>query len=139
MKHLILSAIELNLRLREINPETEKCFEMVRFAREMKTIHINVGRKSLKSSTIALLSRPSDLIIVHDQNAKHNFIHNSPCCCSTIKCIDEVVSSADTLRGRIVKKYDYVWIDEPELCEDHKDTNILYKVLSANLFIKLGA
>ena len=132
MIELIQNAVKLNYQNR---PDTN-IMSPERYARDFKTIHLNVGRGSGKTSAIEALARPTDLLIVHNYNTAETLRSRNFIC--PINTIEGVLMSANTLRGRNVKKYHWVWIDEPNLCDNVVDINKIYETVEADLFIKLG-
>lgn len=103
------------------------------FNREFKTIHINIGRRVGKTFAIGSLAKLGDLIIVHNVGTKDRMIHDYPRCNAGICTISDLIENLS-----VTQKFDYIWIDEPNLCENYKDINSIYDILDANLFIKLG-
>ena len=141
MIELIRHSVKLNYnnRLNHLNDCMNRpdLITKTQHAREFKTIHINVGRRSGKTTAIESLARPTDLMIVHNYhtmkvlNGRNNFI-------CPINTVSGVVLASNGLKGKIIKKYDWVWIDEPSLCDDAVDINEIYKTIDADLFILLG-
>lgn len=101
------------------------------FNRDFKSIHINFGRRTGKTRTIAALSRLNDLVIVHNENSKNLF----PPCCAEVKTMSEVIRES---RRPGARAYDYVWVDEPAMCMRIVDSHESLYTLDAQLFIKLG-
>lgn len=121
----------------------DRCMSRQNFNREFRTIHVNFGRRTGKTQTIAALSRPTDLVIVHNEETKKHF----PRCNAEVKTISEVIrhiqpspwrTSCSCRCSEYVKKYEYVWIDEPALCMKFLDSYKAFYELDAQLFIMLG-
>lgn len=138
MIELIRHAIAANLVSRQKLPEyVEKSVGQNEFASDFKTIHLNVGRRTGKSTAIMTLARKSDLIVVHNEDSKRRLKYENPHCLATFNSIHDVVLGSIGLRGNIpARTFDYVWIDEPNLCD--YDINLIYEHTRANLYIKLG-
>ena len=132
MIELIKHAVDLNYQnqnRQDTQPE--------RYAREFKTIHLNVGRRSGKTTAIEALARPTDLLLFPNYHTMETLRSRHYFLCP-INTIEGVLLSANTLHGRIIKKYNWVWIDEPSLCDDVVDINRIYETIDADLFILLG-
>jgi len=134
MIELIKHVVELNYRNRALHPDY---MSSVAYSREFKTIHLNIGRGAGKTTVIESLARPSDCLIVHNCRTMETLRRYRKFVCP-INTIEGVILSANTLRGPIVKKYNWVWIDEPNLCDDMADINRIYEIIDADLFIMLG-
>lgn len=118
------------------------------FQKEFSTIHLNVGRRSGKTSSMMTLAKQGDLIIVHNFFAKERLRKDYRDNLATIKTIHELLR--DSCNGRVCKcinqiqHFGYVWIDEPKLIfnsishNDAYDYYMIYKLIRADLFIKLG-
>ena len=106
------------------------------FQQEFKTIHLNIGRITGKSFAASMLARPQDLIITHNTARADSFIKQYPNTLAGVIPIRKLFPD----RGRNTEHYiyDWVWIDEPSLCDDFYDINQVYTTIQANLFIKLG-
>lgn len=94
-------------------------FSATAFAMEACTVHINVGRRTGKSTYINKVVKPKDLIIVHDFVTKDMLLDLR----KSIGNADEFyqVITAHTLKGMDRKYFietqfpDTIYIDEPEL------------------------
>lgn len=133
---IIKLMIELNESVRnQLSDIAKKHIKRSHFNREWGTIHINPGRRTGKTAAMCTLARTNDLIIVHNHATKNTLIRNNPDCLAMIYTISEIINPINKGFGH---KFDYVWIDEYNLCENLYDTNQLYELIDANLFIKLG-
>lgn len=137
MIELIKHAIKLNSMNYEMKQRQSTMMHQVAYAMDFKTIHLNVGRRTGKSTAMMTLARKSDLIVVHNEEVKRRLKHEYPHCLATINSIHDVVLGSVGLRGNIpARTFDYVWIDEPNLCD--YDINLIYEHTRATLYIKLG-
>lgn len=139
---LIKHAIAMNITNRQKLPEyAEKYVSQAQFSGEFKTVHLNVGRRTGKTSAMITLARKGDLIIVHDEDTKRRLKYEYPHCLATINSIYDVVLGSKGLYGRVPpRKFDYVWVDEPRCCDrgGYATFNDIYEETRANLYIKLG-
>lgn len=147
MIELIKRAIEVNNRNLEWVKENKANLCNEALMSEFLTIHINAGRRTGKSSAIGTLARKGDLIVVHDERTKETFRRHGPACLAKVVSIREALEpmmdfmcQGPNAYAPISKPFhEYVWIDEPGMCDNLYDINMLYKVLIARLFIKVGS
>ena len=108
-----------------------------------KTIHINAGRRSGHTSAIIELCRHSDVVIQPNYELSRTFERN--CVVKpTIVSASALINEYDKRRGVPCREYDYVWVDEPAMCERVSCGNLqfmksVYELFPAKLYILLGA
>jgi len=144
MQNILRASIEFNFGRQKYFSKQELIVGKEAFAREFKTLHLDLGRQVGKTTAIKELSRPNDLIIVHNR--------------ATIDCsyrgFDNVIAphQLDNLifshrigyTRRNPLRFGYVWIDEPLMCEKSMYSfgnsliSLLTSEIEADLFIKLG-
>jgi len=136
MIELINAAITANLQQRVKNESRRSFLDPAIYARECKTVHINIGRQTGKTTAIAQLCRANDLIVFSNTNIADMFRHanNNVSRFATVVTINQLRNMFNTHN----LCFDYVWIDEPNMCENKVDTNLIYEYVAADLFVKLG-
>lgn len=137
MRELLDHAIQLNYLNR---PLVKTHLNPIEYAKEFKTIHINIGRRSGKTHLIMSTARENDLVIVSSYIHKMQLLECFPYFLGTIQSMPEIILSAYGLRGKVKPIVcDRVWIDEPALCEQYNNGSSIHERIDANLYIKLGA
>lgn len=126
MKQLIETLIRLNAE----NPYRRNIQHLSECAanQEYRAIHLDYGRVTGKTSAMLEMATDEDLIIVHNARTRDRLRQQTHTRVIAASEFDEMV--------RPVKKYRYVWVDEPAGCMPH--IRQLY-ALTADLFILLGA
>lgn len=129
---LINDVIKGNFATQQMFSHLKRELSIVEFAREYKTVHINIGRQTGKTSTIMSMARPGDVVVVYNDVYVRQLLseYNHVQICT----VDDIIRS-QTSGGRFIKKYNYVWIDEPGLIEN---INYIYSYIDADIFIKIG-
>lgn len=115
----------------KLHPSCENMISPASFAREFKTIHLNVGRQTGKTSMMMELARPSDLIVTSTLSMLDHLYQIRG------KCRAEIVtvSSLRYVRYRDLGN-SWVWMDEPSFFNG--SINEVYNRVQAGLYIKLG-
>ena len=130
MKEIFDMMVALNFDNRNsLHPSNINSMHPAEFAKEFKTIHMNMGRQTGKTSLMLDLARPTDLIIVPTMAMVDSLYHRSGTCRA------QIVTFSSVFRRRF-HNVGYAWVDEPSLYG--KDFNFLYSHIDAELFIKLG-
>lgn len=112
----------------QMNPEV--------YAREFKTIHINTGRRSGKTSAIFALGGRRDLVIVHNKATEDRLKNDYPAFRGKISALSTFITSFEVVQR--IENFDRVWIDEPSLVNQNHTLSEIYRKTVADLYIKLG-
>jgi hypothetical protein len=147
----------------QVLKNTIKCKHNHYKNKDSNTIHINTGRRTGKTTSIFKLARESDLIVVHSLYYKYNLMSNFRNNLAKITTPEDLIKDIKYIypynmvppSTMYIKKfkYNYIWIDEPYLCEHtfnryFKDSNFnllvpnfldtIYNYFDADKFILLG-
>lgn len=107
---LISISIENRKSIENLDQLNDSIYPSI-FAREFKTVHCNIGRRTGKSRYIAERASPSDIIICHNEIIKRELYSNSKA----------QVITAGFLRDKLLSKTwipnrKDIYVDEPFLC-----------------------
>lgn len=138
MQDLIKLAVKKNFEARDKYEHMQQTMSKVAYSREFKTVHIDIGRATGKTTAINDLVRPTDLVIVPNMGMQS---HYESWCVSALT-LDTILLNERRFMGC---SYDYVWIDEPAMCNRvtrltcSDAISCIYDIIDANIFIKIGA
>lgn len=104
----------------------------IQYKMECKTIRINPGRATGKTTAIKSLCRANDLIVVHNEQAKSLYDSRFRGCCTSI---NNNWHEQRLFYG--MNDYGWIFIDEPSLM-DKSYLESFYDVFDADLFVMLG-
>jgi len=128
LAQIIKQLVTLNYNYRDASDES--CLSECEYRREFKTVRVNPGRKTGKTTAIKELARPRDLIIVPNRCISQvmRLEGHIPC---EITTIDECAPSRMALF-----RFNWVFVDEPKA--GRVNINYVYETIDADIYIILG-
>ena len=130
---ILKQCITLNAQAQDIRPFPKTGMTPQQYRRECKSIFLDVGRQTGKTTTIIDFYKPGDLVIVHSMDRATYFPRHMNVV-SHQRFFDDISRRGD---ARIDTERNYIFIDEPfNVTPQNMET--LYHTTDAALYIFLG-